>query len=86
MDDLSRHVNISKFYLIRIFKQYTGSTPYEYIKFAKINYCKELLLTTNDSLEQISDSIGYGNASSFIRAFKDITKLTPLEYKHLNNK
>lgn len=53
----------------------------QYVDDLKIGRAKLLLQTTEHTLEEITDLLGYGNVSSFIRAFKRVTSVTPGEYR-----
>lgn len=85
---VSDKFNVSSSYLSQYFKDKTGITMLDYITNLKMNKAKDLLITTNLTLKDISDQIGYSNISSFIRRFKQVTSMTPGEFKrnHLNEK
>lgn len=52
----------------------------------RIDYAKDLLETTDLSLEQIAYTIGYNNEIHFYRQFKATTNMTPAHYrKHFRN-
>ena len=42
-----------------------------------IDRAKELLVSTDDSMEQIAHATGFANASYFCKVFKSITGMTP---------
>lgn len=73
--------NVSLSYLSQFFKEKTGSTVLDYITNLKMNKAKELMLNTNLPLKDVAEQIGYVNVSSFIRRFKQVTGVTPGEYK-----
>ena len=66
------------------FKSHAGMPPSEYIKRVRIGKAKDLLLTTHYNLTQIAAQIGYSHSSTMCAAFKEITGITPKEYKNLN--
>ena len=74
---------VSLSYLSQFFKEKTGSTVLEYITNLKMNRAKELLLSTSLPLKDVAEQIGYVNVSSFIRRFKQVTGMTPGEYKKM---
>jgi len=63
------------------FKQKTGHTLIDYIAFLKIEKAKTLLSSTNLTLQELVDNIGYSDVSSFIRKFKKIVGTTPGAYR-----
>lgn len=52
------------------YKEQTGMYPSEYLMLLRMEKAKELLLGTNMSIQDIGTSVGYYDASSFIRRFK----------------
>lgn len=77
LEELSKLALLSKFYFIRQFKRYTGSTPAEYLRAYRIARAQILLKTTPLSVEEIAAKVGYENASSFIRVFRSSIGCTP---------
>lgn len=51
------------------------------IKEKKIDYAKMLLRTTNLSVSEIAQRLGYINLSHFTASFKQITNTTPVNYR-----
>ncbi|MEI6132548.1 MAG: AraC family transcriptional regulator [Bacillota bacterium] len=78
---LSREVNISKFYFIKVFKELTGQTPYEYLTDIRINAAKKLLIETSKSVREVSGEVGFADMNNFIKLFKKRTGTTPLIFK-----
>ncbi len=65
----------------RIFHEIMGISPLEYITNTRImNACK-LLRSTEDSILDISERIGFRSVSSFNRFFIKIMKVAPREYR-----
>ena len=83
IEEIAELLHVSKYYFIKIFKNYTGITPYEYLINYRINTSKELLKSTDQSINEIAEKVGYPDASSFIRSFKSTVGLTPLKYRRL---
>lgn len=78
---MAKQISISTRTLIRRFKKATGELPNNYIQKIRVQKAKEFLINTNDSFEIITYNIGYDNASTFRRLFKDMTGLNPSEYR-----
>ena len=74
-------LNLSGSYLSQYFKQQTGDTLTSHVAALRIRKACSLLETTNMPLQMISESVGYYNQNSFIRRFKQITGVTPGEYR-----
>lgn len=80
LDYISSHVGFSKYHFIRLFKEYTGSTFYDYLTNKRIQYAKELL-SSNMGITDIAFSCGFNNQTSFCRSFKNIVGCPPTEYR-----
>lgn len=63
------------------FKDYSGQTLSDYVTYLRMEKTKILLVTTDMPLKDIAEDVGYTNVSSFIRRFKQLTGLTPGEYR-----
>ena len=77
----SHHMSVSWF--IRSFKEYTGSTPTQYILSLRISNAQTLLGATNYNITEIAEIVGYDNPLYFSRIFKKHTGMSPLEYRKL---
>lgn len=84
LDDIAAKFYISRAYLTRIFKSFTGFTITEYIAFCRVKKAKVLLTETSLSITEISTQIGFGNVTYFEKIFKRMTDLTPLQYRKQN--
>lgn len=84
IDELADIANMSKYHFIRKFKRTYSETPYEFITRFKINKSKSILLTTEYSIDEISLMVGFNDATTFIRAFKKLTGITPNKYRTEN--
>ncbi|MCX6353572.1 MAG: response regulator transcription factor [Candidatus Aureabacteria bacterium] len=81
LNDAAVAVCLSPKYLSRIFRQITGKSFSSYRLNIKIGKAKELLRDTGMNVSQISERLGYENAESFIRQFKQHTSKTPTAYR-----
>lgn len=72
---------ITKYYLIRLFKQELGISPMRYINKKKIESGQLLLLTSDKPVKEIAYTLGFNDHSYFIRLFKKLVGVTPLEYR-----
>ena len=67
---LARLVNLSADYLTKVFKKECQMTLNDYIIQQRMFLAKELLTTSDMSVNRVSDKIGYSNYSYFSKAFK----------------
>lgn len=82
IDELSANFYISKFYLSREFKKYTGTTIHKYIIQKKLVEAKSLILKEIPVIE-VYKRCGFGDYSNFFRAFKNEYGVTPKEFLNL---
>ena len=82
LDDISAKFYISKYHLSRSLKNYLGVNFSEYITGKRIDYAKQLLRFSDNSIEDIAYMTGTGTPSHFIYAFKKIEGITPLSYRN----
>ena len=57
----------------------------KYVDTLKISKSIEMLLTTNKTISQISDALGFSNASTYSKLFKNYLSVTPNEYRTMKN-
>lgn len=81
LQDAADKLNLSASYLSQYFKQQTGKTLTGYVADLRIRKARSLLETTTMPLQMVAESVGYYNLNSFIRRFKQITGMTPGEYR-----
>jgi AraC-like DNA-binding protein len=77
IDELARFCNMSATRLKTLFRQVYGLPPYEYFQQHRMLKAKELLKTTNLSIQDIGKSLGYSNMSNFTLAFRKVFNLNP---------
>ncbi|MBP3610234.1 MAG: helix-turn-helix transcriptional regulator [Lachnospiraceae bacterium] len=82
IEDYARTHNMSTSWFIRNFKQYTGSTPMQYILSIRIYNAEALLKSNQYNVTEIARIVGYDNPLYFSRIFKKMKGLSPSEYKN----
>lgn len=85
IEDMARKFNFNASYLTRIFKKHTGESPVKYLLRLRIDEAKKLLLEHSDlSVKQISTLVGYEDQHYFSRFFKELTGVSPSDYRNKN--
>ena len=82
VETLAQIANFHPNYFITVFKEFTGSSPIQYINRRRIEKAKELLAVSELSVSNISESLGL-ELSYFSRMFKELTGLSPKAYRLL---
>ena len=72
---------ISSYTLSRMFKTQIGVGFTEYVNFKRLEYAKELLLTTGYSVHEIAFLAGYANDNYFSRIFKANVGMSPTAFR-----
>ncbi len=73
----------SKSHFIRLFKDFTGVTYYEYLQKCRMTNAELLLIDTNDLVAEVAMRSGYNSLATFNRVFKDSHLCTPTEYRKI---
>lgn len=81
LDELSQICGLSKFHLLRVFKEVYGITPRKYAAHLRLTKAKELLTTKTLSLSEIAHSLGFSELSAFTRFFKHQMQESPGQYR-----
>ena len=80
LDELARVAAISKFHLLRTFKQVYGTTPYQMVLKRRLERAKDLI-QEGQALENIAFDIGFSDRRSFTKAFKKVYQKSPSEFR-----
>lgn len=81
LDTLAELTFMNKYYLSHIFKEHSGYSPIDYVLHKRITEAEKLLTSTDLSISQISNIIGFGSSSYFSQYFKKQNDLSPSQYR-----
>ena len=79
--EIAEQNGVSASYLSQVFKRGTGETITAFILEQKIEESKRLLETTDFSVSEISQYLGFATPSHFGREFSKVTHITPTQYR-----
>lgn len=82
LDFLADFAGMSKYYLAREFKKYTGFSPNNYLISLRINRVKSLLKNTTLPAVKIAHEVGIHDINNFNNLFKKKTGMTPIQYRN----
>ncbi|KAB8315755.1 helix-turn-helix domain-containing protein [Tolypothrix campylonemoides VB511288] len=77
LKEVAQAVGYSSAYLTNLVRNITGKTVNDWIIERRIAQACTLLLSTNDSVNQIALEVGYQNINHFYSQFRDFHKNTP---------
>ena len=81
LEALADVLHVNKFYMLRIFKEVTGTTPLEYHNQVRCEAAKKMLLDPNMPVASISSTCGFNSSSHFSRVFRKTVGDSPSEYR-----
>jgi AraC-like DNA-binding protein len=81
LEEAARHVNLSKEYLARCFRQEMGITLVTYLNRYRVNQAKALLEKGELSLTEIALETGFSSSAYFSRVFRQEVGMSPRDYK-----
>jgi transcriptional regulator GlxA family with amidase domain len=82
VEALALNFGISPRHFVRRFKNATGDSPLQYLQRIRIEAAKQKLEKTGQSINEITQDIGYEDPNSFRKLFKKNTGLSPGEYRN----
>ncbi len=83
LEHISKSAGYSKFYLNRIFAEYTGTTIYKYLQNRRLTVAAEKLVKSDKPIIQIAYEAGYDSQQAFSFAFKQVYRYPPKIYREL---
>lgn len=81
VDEIAAALGISRKYLYSIFNNTIKIPPKQYLIYYRIEKACTRLKSTNQSVLEIAESVGYANQFYFAREFKRLVGKTPTEYR-----
>lgn len=80
INEIAAHFFYSREYISRLFRKYFNTNVSEYIAARRIAYSQQLI-EQGRSISEACYQSGFENMSTFIRSFRNITGMTPSEYR-----
>lgn len=85
LDNISKNIGYSKFYLNRIFTEHTGITIHKYLQNRRLTVAAEKLVRTDKPIIEIAYEAGYDTQQSFSFAFKQAYLYPPKIYRDIGS-
>lgn len=79
--EIADYFHVNKDYLSRAFKKHMGIGMAKYLNNIRIENARELLSSSNLTVAEIADQVGYFDAKYFSRQFKLACSMTPAQYR-----
>ena len=84
LEDIAQQIFVSKGHLSHMFRTHTGEAPIRYLIRKRMEEAKRLLVNTNDSIQEIAESVGYDSAVYFCQIFTKEVGIAPTQYRRKN--
>ncbi|SHF10349.1 Helix-turn-helix domain-containing protein [Fodinibius roseus] len=81
LDDVAEAVHLSPYHFHRMFKEWAGVTPKEFLQYISLNHAKRLL-DKNQTIEEAIFHTGLSSSSRLHDLFVNIEGMTPGEFKN----
>ncbi|WP_108860832.1 GlxA family transcriptional regulator [Ruegeria sp. Alg231-54] len=79
--EMAKRSGLSPTTFARRFRKATSKSPQDYVLALRIEEARQLLETTDCSVVEVGEAVGYADTPSFRRLFKRKTGLTPVEHR-----
>ena len=83
LEAIARIAAISKFHLVRVFDEVTGTTPHHFLACLRIQRAKELLLNSTAPITEVCLEVGYNSLGTFSKTFSDLVGVSPQDFRAL---
>ncbi|HEX6431762.1 MAG TPA: two-component regulator propeller domain-containing protein [Niastella sp.] len=80
VENLSKHLGMSRSTLYTKLLEITGQTPVEYIRLFRLNKAAVLMEKSNMTISEISYQVGFTTSNYFAKSFKGKFNMLPSEY------
>lgn len=81
LESVSEYIHLNPQYFSRYFKNQVGINFIDYITKLRINKAKNLLISTDKSIKEISLEVGYTDATYFSKVFTKHEGISPHKYR-----
>jgi AraC-like DNA-binding protein len=81
LDELAQLSQLSRYYLVRVFKAHTGVPPHAYLRQVRVRRAKTLLARGSD-IAEVALATGFNDQSHLTRWFKRLWGYTPAQYRN----
>lgn len=83
VEDIANSVNLSASYLFSVFKKQTGVSPIVYLNNYRLSLAADMLIKTNKSITEISQTVGIFDSIYFNKLFKKSYHISPSAYREI---
>lgn len=82
LEKLAEEFYVSKYHIAHVFKENIGLSIHQYITKKRLSLCQEAI-RSDTNITEVYQAYGFGDYSSFYRAFKKEYGISPKEYRDM---
>ena len=82
LEDVAEHVNLSPFHFQKMFRNWAGVTPKQFLQYLSVEHAKDILKNTGASLFDTAYETGLSGTSRLHDLFVKVEGMTPGEFKN----
>lgn len=83
LNELAKIAEVHPTHLARVFRQFENCTAGDYVRKIRIRKARHKMIYSDNSLVEIALDTGFSDQSHFTRSFKNITGMTPTQYRQI---
>ncbi len=81
LSDLAEVAGYSRYHFVRAFKESTGMPPYAFLLSERVHAAQQLLQSSDQPISEVALQAGFGTHAQFSSRFRELTGVTPAEYR-----
>jgi len=81
LDELVQMSCVNRSSLCRIFREFYGTSPIDYVLKKRVDESRLLLAETSLEINELAERVGFSSSSYFSRIFRKQTGMSPAEYR-----
>ncbi len=86
IDMIAEAVDMSESLFYKKFRQYTDTSPTDYLRDIRIRHAEHDLLNTDKQIKAIAHETGFRNSSYFSKQFTEVTGISPKQFRDRHHK
>jgi len=80
-DQEAAAINVTSIHFCRLFKQFCGQPPQQYLLLRRLRLAADLLVNSSSSVSDIAERVGFADIFYFSRVFKRKYAVSPIAYR-----